>query len=95
MGKRVYGTIIGAMVFCLSLFYGCPVEAHNGKVALGFPVEGIVVDGDLSDWPEEMRRYPILLPEYGVWRARRPVETLRMFVFAGKSSSEGRRSLYE
>ena len=30
------------------------------------PVEGIVVDGDLSDWPEEMREYPIELPEYGV-----------------------------
>ncbi len=29
-----------------------PVRAHNGAVAIAVPVEGIVVDGDLSDWPE-------------------------------------------
>ena len=27
-------------------------EAHNGAVALAYPVEGITVDGD-SNWPEE------------------------------------------
>ena len=37
----------------------CPVSAHNGAVAIAVPVEGITVDGDLSDWPEGMRRYPI------------------------------------
>jgi len=63
MGKRVHGTVIGVMVLCVSLCYGCSVEAHNGKVAIAVPVEGIVVDGDLSDWPEDMRRYPILLLE--------------------------------
>ena len=26
-----------------------PVSAHNGAVAIAVPVEGIVVDGDLSD----------------------------------------------
>ncbi|MBI2501733.1 MAG: SpoIIE family protein phosphatase [Candidatus Latescibacteria bacterium] len=34
-------------------------EAHNGAVAIAVPVEGIKIDGDLSDWPEEIRRYPI------------------------------------
>ena len=36
--------------------------AHNGAVAIAVPVEGIVVDGDLSDWPEGMRVYPIACP---------------------------------
>ena len=35
------------------------VEAHNGAVAVAVPLEGIAVDGDLSDWPEGMERYPI------------------------------------
>ena len=54
-------------IFCL-IVVTMPIEAnaHNGKVALAVPVEGIMVDGDLSDWPEGMRRYPILLPELGV-----------------------------
>jgi hypothetical protein len=36
-----------------------PLYAHNGAVAIAVPIEGIVVDGDLSDWPEGLRRYPI------------------------------------
>ena len=40
-----------------------PVSAHNGAMAIAVPVEGITVDGDLSDWPEGMRRYPIELAE--------------------------------
>ena len=51
MNKRMYGFLlaaVSAMVFCVSLFYGCPVEAHNGKVALAVPVEGIVVEAERS-----------------------------------------------
>jgi len=36
-----------------------PVSAHNGAVAIAEPVEGITVDGDLSDWPADMARYPV------------------------------------
>ncbi len=36
-----------------------PLSAHNGAVAIAVPVEGIVVDGDLSDWPEGIKSYPI------------------------------------
>ena len=43
-----------------------PTAAHNGAVAIAVPVEGITVDGDLSDWPEGMREYEIGLPEIGV-----------------------------
>ncbi|MBI4311372.1 MAG: carboxypeptidase regulatory-like domain-containing protein, partial [Chloroflexi bacterium] len=41
------------------------VLAHNGVVAIAVPVEGITVDGDLSDWPAGMRRYAVLLCEVG------------------------------
>ena len=40
-------------------------RAHNGSLALIVPVSGVVVDGDMSDWPDDMRRYPIALPESG------------------------------
>lgn len=42
-----------------------PLQAHNGHVALAAPLSNIVIDGDFSDWPEGMTRYPIALPEYG------------------------------
>ncbi|MBT3344053.1 MAG: sigma 54-interacting transcriptional regulator [Gemmatimonadetes bacterium] len=38
-----------------------PLYAHNGAVAIAVPVEGIVVDGDLSDWPEGMRSYEVTM----------------------------------
>jgi len=38
----------------------CGAEAHNGQAGVAYPLAGITVDGDLSDWPEGMRRYPIL-----------------------------------
>ena len=41
------------------------VSAHNGAVALAVPVNGIAIDGDLSDWPAGMRRYSISLAEVG------------------------------
>ena len=40
-------------------------QAHNGQVALAYPLADIAVDGDLSDWPEEVKRYPIAHAEYG------------------------------
>ncbi len=45
--------------------YGAPARALPGKVALAYPVEGIVLDGDLGEWPAEMIRYPILYKEDG------------------------------
>ena len=35
-------------------------QAHNGSIAITTPVEGIVVDGDLSDWPQNIIRYPLV-----------------------------------
>ena len=49
----------------LILLHPHPSHSHNGAVAIAVPIEGIVVDGDLSDWPEEIDRYPIALMESG------------------------------
>ena len=52
-------------LFLFLLLHPHPSHSHNGAVAIAVPVEGIVVDGDLSDWPEGMREYPIELTESG------------------------------
>jgi hypothetical protein len=41
----------------LLLLVAVPLSAHNGAVAIAVPVEGIVVHGDLSDWPKGMDEY--------------------------------------
>ena len=40
-----------AFLFPLLLLTAAPASSHNGEVALAVPVNGITVDGDLSDWP--------------------------------------------
>ena len=46
-------------LFLLVLLQPHPTTAHNGAVAIAAPVEGIAVDGDLSDWPDVVKSYPI------------------------------------
>ena len=46
-------------IVLLSPILSTPAEAHNGAVAIAMPVEGIKLDGDFSDWPADLRRYPI------------------------------------
>ena len=53
---RMIWLVLGMLVV---LALSGPAVAHNGAVAIAVPVEGITVDGDLSDWPEGMREYPI------------------------------------
>ena len=36
-----------------------PASAHNGWIALAYPMPAIEVDGDLSDWPADATVYPI------------------------------------
>ena len=43
-----------------------PAHAHNGRVALAYPVANITLDGDLSDWPEDLVAYPVDTPRKGV-----------------------------
>ncbi|MED5413611.1 MAG: sugar-binding protein [Candidatus Latescibacterota bacterium] len=38
---------------------------HNGAVGLAHPVDGIVIDGNLEDWPSAIPSYPVLNAEYG------------------------------
>jgi len=40
-------------------------RANNGSVAVALPVADIVVDGDLSEWSEDLPRYPIALNIFG------------------------------
>jgi cellulose/xylan binding protein with CBM9 domain len=54
------------MAFAALLLLPDPSHSHNGVMVIAVPVEGITVDGDLSDWPEGMRVYPIELAERGV-----------------------------
>ena len=43
----------------LLLLLAVPLCAHNGAVAIAVPVEGIAVDGDFSDWPDDAVWYPL------------------------------------
>ena len=59
---KIEGTGKGLLLLGM-LFWGpvqpTPLAAHNGAVALAVPIEGIVVDGDFSDWPTDLVRYSI------------------------------------
>lgn len=46
-------------------FLATITQAHNGAVAQVAPLSGIVVDGHLADWPNDLPQYPILRVEYG------------------------------
>ena len=64
MNRRLqptYPAVLAALLACLPGLVG-PVAAHNGAVALAYPVDGITVDGDLSAWPEGLGQYPISYP---------------------------------
>jgi hypothetical protein len=58
--NRVSIPILGAIAF---LFFPHTIHAHNGAVALAYPVENITVDGDFGDWPDGLPSYPIALTE--------------------------------
>ncbi len=49
----------GWIVCALLLLLAGPASADNGEVAFAYPAAGIEIDGDLSDWPESARPYPI------------------------------------
>ena len=55
--------LIAALLFLTAL--SCPSDAHNGKAALAGPVDSIAIDGDLSDWPEDLHQYPITQVDFG------------------------------
>jgi CubicO group peptidase (beta-lactamase class C family) len=51
-----------AAALCLSGLLALPghrVGAQNTAIAYAYPVDKITVDGDLSDWPKDLTRYPV------------------------------------
>ena len=76
---------------CLAILFLClalttPAHAHNSAVATAAPIAHITVDGDFSDWPPDIERYPIALPEFG--DAPRDAEDLRAFFRVGYNADE-------
>ena len=41
------------------LLWATNSQADNGEIAHAVPVDGIVIDGDLADWPAELPRHPV------------------------------------
>ena len=48
------------LVSAMSLAYG-----HSGHIAVAHPVKAITIDGKLSDWPKNVRTYPVTNVAYG------------------------------
>jgi hypothetical protein len=40
-------------------------HGQNGTLGVAYPIQGITIDGDLTDWPKELRSYPIERIEFG------------------------------
>ncbi len=49
--KCVRAAVLYFPVVLLLLLAAVPVQAHNGTLALAYPMPSIHIDGDLSDWP--------------------------------------------
>ncbi len=64
MAKLIFINIWACSILLL-MISSLPALAHNGAVALAYPIDGIIIDGDLSDWSDDMRRYPITIIGYG------------------------------
>ncbi|MBT3344746.1 MAG: hypothetical protein HN712_28290 [Gemmatimonadetes bacterium] len=58
-------TLLLALLLSTTLLSTAGVDAHNGRLAMGLPLDDITVDGDLSDWPEDLPRYAITMAEFG------------------------------
>jgi ligand-binding sensor domain-containing protein len=51
--------------FLLGLLPPAALQAHNGASLQIYPLDGIVLDGDLSDWPADLPSHPLTHSEYG------------------------------
>ncbi|NKB71409.1 MAG: hypothetical protein GKR89_30420 [Candidatus Latescibacteria bacterium] len=63
--RKLLRRIIAALLGTGLLLGASPARAHNGHLALALPVEGIRVDGELSDWPDNLTHYAITVQEAG------------------------------
>ncbi|NKB72159.1 MAG: DUF2092 domain-containing protein [Candidatus Latescibacteria bacterium] len=56
---KEYAMKIAALCL-MALLAAAPLAAHNGEPALVAPIlEGLVIDGDLSDWPAALQEHPM------------------------------------
>ncbi|MHC1769007.1 MAG: two-component regulator propeller domain-containing protein [Verrucomicrobiia bacterium] len=61
--------IVGVIVLGLLLAGLCSAAQSNSSgVVLAHPLSGIKIDGNLSDWPADLPRYPVLLRVFGAPR---------------------------
>ena len=49
-----YAAVLGLLFIC-----SIPCRAHNGQTAYAIPISGITIDGNLEEWPEDLKKYPI------------------------------------
>ncbi|SFM80085.1 CubicO group peptidase, beta-lactamase class C family [Chitinophaga sp. YR627] len=55
-------TSVKARFICmLCLLFNVQLYAHNGSIAYAYPLGRITVDGDFSDWPKNIEKYPIAM----------------------------------
>jgi len=54
-----WSTTRAAVSAVLLLLTALPGSAHNGSQATAIPITGITIDGELSDWPDDLSRYPV------------------------------------
>ncbi len=45
--------------FILFLLFSNRIQADNGALAYAYPMKHVQIDGDLSDWPQQLAQYPI------------------------------------
>ncbi len=57
---------ICSLIILLQVSMTIPLIAHNGAIAYAYPIEGISVDGDFSDWPQGLKRYSMEFVGVGV-----------------------------
>ncbi len=57
--RSVWLISLRLILLALVMLINLAAEGHNGAVAYAYPISGITVDGDLSDWPAHYHRYDI------------------------------------
>jgi len=45
-------------LICCFMLYG-NLWAHNGKIGHAYPLPSIIIDGNFSDWPRDIVKYPV------------------------------------
>src|SRR4051794_9996011 len=54
INQKFVGLVAAAVILVASPTYG-----QNGAVGIAYPAKGIAIDGNLGDWPSDLRTYPI------------------------------------